>query len=116
MTGPTSPSNDLQSAVATAADYAGAHRTAPALLLETLAAVGKLADTTNAATDGGRRPFRVPVDWDEQLAQLAFVVYLLADQTGVSVEPAVRRVLEQLTSDAAVEHTRAAAQRTDSWI
>ena len=54
---------DLQAAVARAADEAGSHSTAPALLLQAAAALGRLAELANATTEGGRRPFRTPPDW-----------------------------------------------------
>lgn len=82
--------DDLQAAVARAADRAGSHSTAPALLLQASTALGRLAELANAATEGGRRPFRVPQDWQPGLSDLAYLVYLLADQTGVDVDSAVR--------------------------
>lgn|GEM_PF-1758651 len=82
--------DDLQAVVARAADRTGSHSTAPALLLQTSTALGRLAELANAATEGGRRPFRVPRDWQPALSELAYLVYLLADQTGVDVDSAVR--------------------------
>lgn len=90
--------NDLQAAVARAADQAGSHSTAPALLLQAAAALGRLADQTNAATDGGRRPFRIPVDWQSGLTELAYLVYLLADQTAVDIDSAVRSRAYQVSA------------------
>ncbi len=109
--------NDLQATVARAADQAGAHSTAPALLLQTAAALGRLADLTNAATDGGRRPFRVPHEWQQQLSELAYLVYLMADQTAVELDDTVRTVAHRVTSDAADQRSQAAAQREDGgWF
>jgi hypothetical protein len=102
--------------VAAAADVAEAHSTAPALLLQAQAALGTLAATADAATEGGRRPYRVPPDWDAQLAELAYVVYLLADQTGVSIDDAVRRVTDRVTADSARRRAHAAAQNDDGWL
>jgi hypothetical protein len=82
---------DLQTEVATAADRAGAHATAPALLLQAQAALGRLAETANTATESGRLPFRVGLGWDDQLGDLAHTIFLLADQTGINLEDAVRR-------------------------
>ena len=108
---------DLQATVAWAADHAGAHGTAPALLLQAAAALGKLADLTNTATDGGRRPFRIPHDWQPQLSELAYLVYLLADQTAVDIDSTVRSIAHQVAADAAELRSRAAAQGNDtSWI
>lgn len=103
--------------MAETADRAGTHSTAPALLLQALAALGRLSDTTNTATDGGRRPFRIPHDWEEQLSQLAYVVYLLADQTAVDVDEAVRGVASRVRIAAADERARSAAQRNENaWF
>lgn len=92
--------NDLQATVARAADQAGSHSTAPALLLQATAALGRLADLTNAATEGGRRPFRVPADWQSGLSELAYLVYLLADQTAVDIDEAVRATAYRVSADA----------------
>lgn len=109
--------NDLQATVASAADQAGAHSTAPALLLQMVAAAGRLAETTDSATEGGRRPFRVPHEWQLQLSELAYLVYLLADQTAVDVEASVRAIAERVRADAVTARNRAAAQRSDdTWF
>ena len=91
---------DLQATVARAADQAGSHSTAPALLLQAAAALGKLAELANATTDGGRRPFRIPPDWQPELSQLAYLVYLLADQTAVDIDTTVRALAASQVSDA----------------
>ncbi|MEO7261451.1 MAG: hypothetical protein ABI047_09380 [Jatrophihabitantaceae bacterium] len=109
--------NDLQATVARAADLAGSHSTAPALLLQAAAALGKLAELTNASTDGGRRPFRIPVDWQPRLSELAHLVYLLADQTSVDLDATVRSLAYQVSADAADQRRRAADLREDSpWL
>jgi hypothetical protein len=106
--------NDLQAVVAGAADSAGAHSTAPALLLQVVTALGRLSDTTNTATEGGRRPFRIPHEWSDQLSQLAYLVYLLADQTAVDLDASVRSIAAGVTAEGA--GTRAAARRDDNWL
>lgn len=109
--------SDLQAAVASAADTAGAHSTAPAMLLQAVAAVGRLATVTDRATEAGRRPFRIPHDWADELAELAWLVYLLADQTGVELDSAVRSVAGRVSAQAAAERARHAANRDDdSWF
>ncbi len=105
---------DLQAAVARAADQAGTHSTAPALLLQAAAALGKLAELANAATEGGRRPFRIPQGWQPELSELAHVVYLLADQTAVDVEAAVRSRAYQVSQAAA--DLRAQARDGEGWF
>ena len=105
---------DLQATVARAADQAGSHCTAPALLLQAAAALGKLAELTSTATEGGRRPFRIPQGWQPELAELAYLVYLLADQTAVDVDAAVRSEAHQRSQAAAA--LRAQARDGDGWF
>lgn len=99
--------DDLQAVVARAADRTGSHSTAPALLLQTSTALGRLAELANAATEGGRRPFRVPQDWQPALSELAYLVYLLADQTGVDIDSAVRSMAFEVGTNAAHRHSLA---------
>jgi hypothetical protein len=106
---------DLQGTVARAADQTGSHSTAPALLLQAAAALGKLAELATAATEGGRRPFRIPPDWQPQLSELAYLVYLLADQTAVDIDATVRALAGQV-SDAALDLPVAATDGRDSWF
>jgi hypothetical protein len=80
---------DLQERVAYTADIADLHGTVPTLLLELQTLLGALTNTVTVATDRGRRPFRPGPDWSSRLGELAYGVYLLADQTGVNVEQAV---------------------------
>jgi hypothetical protein len=106
---------DLQATVATAADHAEAHATAPALLLQAQSALGQLAALINEATEGGRRPFRIPHGWDARLAELAYLVYLLADQTNLSIDSAVRDVAHRITVESAEERSRQ-ARNNEGWI
>lgn len=112
--------DDLQAAVARAADQAGSHSTAPALLLQATTALGRLAELTNAATEGGRRPFRVPQNWQPGLSELAYLVYLLADQTGIDIDSAVRSMalgVSTSATDAADLRGQAGDRREDShWF
>jgi hypothetical protein len=106
---------DLQATVARAADQAGSHSTAPALLLQAAAALGKLAELATAATEGGRRPFRIPPDWQPELSELAYLVYLLADQTAVDIDVTVRALAGQV-GDAALDLPVVATDGRDSWF
>jgi hypothetical protein len=106
---------DLQATVARAADEAGSHSTAPALLLQTAAALGRLAELASAATEGGRRPFRIPPGWQPELSGLAHLVYLLADQTAVDIDATVRALAGQV-SDAAPDLPVPADGRDTSWF
>jgi hypothetical protein len=98
----------LQQEVAATADAADLHATVPTLLLELQSLLGSLTATVNAATDRGRRPFRPGDDWPSRLGDLAYGVYLLADQTGVEVPDAVRSTAENVRRLAA--QNRAANQ------
>lgn len=83
---------EIQQLVAQSSDAAGLHATAPALLLELQTQLGILAATASRATERGRRPFRPTGDWAGRLGELAYGIYLLADQTGVDVAAEVAQV------------------------
>ena len=76
---------EIQQLVAQSSDAADLHATAPALLLELQTQLGILAATATRATERGRRPFRPTGDWASRLGELAYGIYLLADQTGVDI-------------------------------
>ena len=80
---------DLSQAVAHSADVAELHAPVPTLLLELQTLLGTLGATVANETDRGRKPFRPGPDWASKLGDLAYGVYLLADQTGVDVARAV---------------------------
>jgi hypothetical protein len=84
---------DLQSNIAQLADRLGLHATAPVLTLGLLTDVGRLADEALAATSFGRRPFRPTDAWAQRLAEVAFTMINLADQTGVDLDAALRAAL-----------------------
>jgi hypothetical protein len=94
---------DLQERVATSADAADLHAPVPALLLELQTMLGGLTASVTAATDRGRRPFRPGADWQQRLGELAYGVYLLADQSGVSVADVVESTAQQLERRGAQE-------------
>ncbi len=75
--------------MAETADAIGDHATAPALLVDLQVQLGRLAELSQEATERGRRPFRVPPGWEAALGELAYLVYLLADQTGVDASAQV---------------------------
>jgi hypothetical protein len=89
-------SDDLAQVVAQSADAAELHATVPTLLLELQTLLGSLAASVTSETDRGRRPFRPGPDWTARLGDLAYGVYLLADQTGVDVATAVTATATQL--------------------
>jgi len=80
---------DLGLLVAQSADAADLHAPVPTLLLELQTLIGGLASTVVNETNRGRRPFRPGPDWAARVGELAYGVYLLADQTGVDVTAAV---------------------------
>ena len=88
--------SDLQHIVARSADAGALHATAPALLLELQTQLGALAHAATTSTQRGRRPFRPHPEWTTRLGELAYGMYLLADQTGVDIEAQVRLRAEWL--------------------
>jgi hypothetical protein len=70
------------------------HATAPALLLEIQTQLGILAATATRVTERGRRPFRPSGDWAGRLGELAYSIYLLADQTGVDIDREISAVAD----------------------
>ena len=77
------------------ADLADMHATVPTLLLELQSLLGALTATATVATGRGRRPFRPTPEWSNRLGELAYGVYLLADQSGVDVATAVEQTAQQ---------------------
>lgn len=88
--------SDLQARVAQTADIADLHATAPTLLLELQTLLGALTAAVTTETERGRRPFRPEPNWSQRLGELAYGVYLLADQTGVDVADAVELTAQHL--------------------
>jgi hypothetical protein len=88
--------SDLDQVVAHSADAANLHAPVPTLLLELQSVLGALTATVTTATDRGRRPFRPTPDWPSRLGELAYGVYLLADQSGVDVDQVVRATAANL--------------------
>lgn len=104
--------DDLQQTVARSADTADLHATVPTLLLELQTMLGSLAASVTAGSDRGRRPYRPNEDLNRRLGELAYGVYLLADQTGVDVAQAVAATAERLARQA--EQLRADAD--NAWL
>jgi hypothetical protein len=92
---------DLQARIAQTSDSLGLHAAAPIMTLGLLTDVGRLADEALAGTSFGRRPFRPTDAWAQRLADIAFTVINLADQTGVDLESAVLAALNRYQSSAA---------------
>jgi len=82
--------DNLTEVVTRTADAAELHAPVPTLLLELQSVLGTLTAAVAAATNRGRRPFRPTPDWPARLGELAYGVYLLADQSGVDLDAAVR--------------------------
>ena len=81
-------------------------------------AAARTADTARFAdrfgdqrTDRGRRPFRPGPEWRSRLGELAYGVYLLADQSSVDVAQAVTAA----AADLAAQRRRARAAGTEGW-
>jgi hypothetical protein len=88
--------SDLNEVVAQSADAADLHAPVPTLLLELQSLLGTLTATVTTATDRGRRPFRPTPDWSARVGELAYGIYLLADQSGVNVAEAVTATANNL--------------------
>jgi hypothetical protein len=86
---------ELQARIAQTADRLGLHATAPTLTLGLLTDVGRLANEALAGTQFGRRPFRPTDAWAQRLADVAFTIINLADQTGVDLEQALYTALSR---------------------
>lgn len=93
-------SGELTQAVAHSADAAELHAPVPTLLLELQTLLGTLSATVAAETNRGRKPFRPGPDWAPRLGELAYGVYLLADQTGVDVEYCVAQTAQRVAGSA----------------
>ncbi len=91
---------ELQARIAQTADRLGLHATAPVLTLGLLTDLGRLADEALAGTSFGRRPFRPTDGWTQRLADVAFTVINLADQSGIDLEAALHSALTRYESSA----------------
>jgi hypothetical protein len=91
---------DLSQAVAHSADAAELHAPVPTLLLELQTLLGTLSATVAAETSRGRKPFRPGPEWAGRLGELAYGVYLLADQTGVDVAQVVGATAHRVAGNA----------------
>jgi hypothetical protein len=92
---------ELTQAVARSADAAELHAPVPTLLLELQQLLGTLSATVAAETNRGRKPFRPGPEWSARLGELAYGVYLLADQTGVDLDDGVATTAQRLADSAA---------------
>lgn len=87
---------DLQARVAQSADVAQLHAPVPTLLLELQTLLGALSATVTTGSNRGRRPFRPDHDWANRLGELAYGVFLLADQTAVDLTEAIELTAQHL--------------------
>ena len=94
---------ELTQAVARSADAAELHAPVPTLLLELQSLLGTLSATVAAETNRGRKPFRPGPEWGQRLGELAYGVYLLADQTGVDVDQSAMQTATRLADAARPE-------------
>jgi hypothetical protein len=86
--------------VAQSADAADLGAPVPTLLLELQTLLGTLTATVAAQTNRGRAPFRPGPDWGARVGELAYGVYLLADQTGVDLAQAIAATAHGVSSSA----------------
>ncbi len=87
---------DLGQIVAQSADAGDLHAPVATLLLELQTLLGTLAATVAGQTGRGRQPFRPGSLWPDCLGELAYGVYLLADQTGVDLHAAVSAIARKI--------------------
>ncbi|HEX5497325.1 MAG TPA: hypothetical protein VFX70_22405 [Mycobacteriales bacterium] len=87
----------MQAVVAQTVDRLDMHGTAPALLLDLQGRLGDLAREALRITENGRRPFRPSPGWEGALAEVAFAVLSLADQTGIDLEQAVHGAVARMS-------------------
>jgi peptidoglycan/LPS O-acetylase OafA/YrhL len=106
-------SSELPHVVARSADTAELHAPVPTLLLELQTLLGTLAATVAAETNRGRKPFRPNTEWPQRLGDLAYGVYLLADQTGVDVAQAIQGTATRITNAPRPAGRNGADQSTD---
>ena len=90
--------SDLHDVVNRSADAADLHAPVPALLLELQTQLGILSSTVTRSTHRGRGPFRPDNEWTLSVGELAFYVYVLADQSGVDLNAVVPVVAAQLAT------------------
>ncbi|HEX6755993.1 MAG TPA: hypothetical protein VF109_08610 [Mycobacteriales bacterium] len=105
--------HELQRLVVETADRLGLHAAPPTLLLDLQARLGALTDELVRATEHGRRPFRPTRDWEVLLGDLVLAALMVADQTGVDTERAVRVAADRLYRAAPTQQSRQPAQ--DAW-
>lgn len=108
-------SSELPHVVARSADTAELHAPVPTLLLELQTLLGTLAATVAAETHRGRKPFRPNAEWPQRLGDLAYGVYLLADQTGVDVAQAVQATAARIV-DAPRPPARNGAEQSNDFF
>jgi peptidoglycan/LPS O-acetylase OafA/YrhL len=108
-------SSELPHVVARSADTAELHAPVPTLLLELQTLLGALAATVAVETNRGRKPFRPNAEWPQRLGDLAYGVYLLADQTGVDVAQTVRATASRI-ADAPRPAGRNGADRSGDFF
>jgi hypothetical protein len=106
-------SSELPHVVARSADTAELHAPVPTLLLELQTLLGTLAATVAAETNRGRKPFRPNPEWTQRLGDLAYGVYLLADQTGVDVAQAVQATASRIVDAPRPASRNGAEQASD---
>jgi hypothetical protein len=102
-------SAELQQVVAQSADAADLHATVPTLLLELQTLLGSLTATVTTSTERGRRPFRPTPELPGRLGELAYGIYLLADQTGVDLTREVLATADRLRQQG--QQARAESQK-----
>ena len=62
-------------------------------LLDLASELGEVSKAYLLGTGYGQRPFRADASWEEEMGDLLFALLLLAEESGIELEGALRRVL-----------------------
>ncbi len=68
-------------------------RKAAVRLLDLTSELGEVSKAYLKATDYGQYPFRADAAWEEEMGDLLFALLLLAEESGIELERALRQAL-----------------------
>ena len=82
---------ELQRVVREFTEKAGIEAALPSRLLDLTSEVGELAKELLCGTAYGKQEFKPTAGWSDELGDVAFVLFVLAAQSGVDLETATQR-------------------------
>ncbi len=62
-------------------------------LIDLISELGEVSKAYLLATGYGQEPFQADASWEEEMGDLLFALLLLAEESGIELEAALRRVL-----------------------